>query len=212
VPGNIETVLIGYSGHGYVVADTAIASGNLLKFYIDRNKVDANPFGLIYLGHEEEENFAGFGRGYGFVMGIGDNATREKIANKLLEKEEILLSITHPAASISGRAEIGTGVFISRGAMVNAMAEVGAHSILNTGCIVEHGCKLGSAVHIAPGAVLAGDVGIGDRSFIGANAVVKQGVKIGKDVIVGAGSVVINDIPERGVYAGNPAKKINGKS
>jgi sugar O-acyltransferase (sialic acid O-acetyltransferase NeuD family) len=202
-------VLVGYSGHGYVVAEAATESGFEVKYYCDMAGQVSNPFQLDFLGSEKDASFTGFGKGYGFIMGIGENTAREKIADHIVRNNESLITIVHPHASISKTADLGIGVFVSRGALVNALATIGDYAILNTGCVVEHGCKLAKAVHIAPGAVLAGDVEIGERSFIGANSVIKQGITIGKDVVVGAGSVVIKDIADGVTYVGNPAKKIN---
>lgn len=53
-----------------------------------------------------------------------------------------------------------------------------------------------------------GRVNIGNNVFIGASTVVLPNVTIGDNVIVGANSVVSKNLPENGVYAGNPAKKI----
>ena len=203
-----DIVLVGYSGHGFVVAEAAIEAKLIPFFYTDKKKSDFDPFELSYIGFDGDADFIGWDRGYQFILGIGDNKIRESIALKLLLRGETVLNVIHPDSSLSKNIQIGCGVFISRNVSVNSFAELGDYTILNTGSIVEHECKLGSAVHIAPGAVLAGNVEVGDRSFIGANAVVKQGVKIGKDVIVGAGSVVINDVSDGKKLVGNPAKEI----
>ncbi len=199
---------MGYSGHGFVVAEAAIASQLKPVFYSDIKECAFNPFDLSYIGFDDEADFQGWNKGYQFILGIGNNRIRESIGLKLSTKGETLLSIIHPDSSLSKNIQIGSGVFVSRNVSVNSFAIIGDYTILNTGSIVEHECKLGSAVHIAPGAVLAGNVEVGDRSFIGANSVVKQGVKIGKDVIVGAGTVVINDVSDGKKVVGNPAKQI----
>lgn len=51
---------------------------------------------------------------------------------------------------------------------------------------------------------------IGDDVFIGGGSYIFKGVKIGSGSVIGAGSVVINDVPEKGIAAGNPAKIIGG--
>jgi sugar O-acyltransferase (sialic acid O-acetyltransferase NeuD family) len=201
-------VIIGYSGHGYVVGEAAMASGHALKYYIDKNQNSENPFGLIYLGYEENENFKGWNPDHHYIIGIGDNAIRQKIANGIVQKRLRLLTIIHPASSIAKQTRLGSGVFIARNVAVNPMVEIGDFTILNTSSVVEHECKIGIASHIAPGAVLAGNVEVGDRTFIGANAVVKQGVKIGSDVIIGAGSVILTNISDGQTVAGNPARQI----
>ena len=201
-------VILGYSGHAFVVADIAMEAGIRIQYYADKQISQINPFELEYLGYESDPDFPGWSRGFQFVLGIGDNGLREKAAFRLFENQEILLNIIHPGSGISKKAELGSGIFVSRNVSVNSFAEIGNYCILNTGCIIEHECKIGSASHIAPGAVLAGNVIVGERSFIGVNSVVKQGVNIGKDAVIGAGSVIICDIPDGGVFAGNPAKSI----
>jgi maltose O-acetyltransferase len=54
----------------------------------------------------------------------------------------------------------------------------------------------------------AGRVVIGDRVFVGLRTVILPGVTIGSDVIIGAGSIVARDVPDRMVFAGNPAPMI----
>ncbi len=45
-------------------------------------------------------------------------------------------------------------------------------------------------------------------AFLGGGSIVLKGVTIGEEAVVGAGSVVTKDIPDREVWAGNPAKFI----
>jgi len=56
--------------------------------------------------------------------------------------------------------------------------------------------------------ITSGAVSIGDDVWIGANAIVLPGVKIGNHCVVGAGSVVKEDVPDRTVVVGVPAKAI----
>ena len=44
--------------------------------------------------------------------------------------------------------------------------------------------------------------------FIGAHSIILKGVTIGNSSVVGAGSVVTKSIPEKEIWAGNPAKFI----
>ena len=202
-----EVVIIGYSGHGFVVADAAIESSMKLKFYAEQNEMKINPFNLEFIGNEHENNFLGWKKDVDFILGIGDNFIRKKVAFKVLEKGKTILNVTHPTASISKNVIIGIGNFISKNVCINPLTTIGNLCILNTGCLIEHECKIGDAVHIAPGAVLAGNVTVGNNTFIGANSVIKQGINIGDNVIIGAGSVVLFDIEDNTTYVGNPAKK-----
>lgn len=203
-----NSILVGYSGHGYVVAETALENGICLIGYSEKFIVDNNPLDLDYLGFEMDDDFSGWSMNASFVLGIGDNLLRQNIANLIESKGKNNITLIHSSASVSKSAKIGEGSFINKNVSVNAFAVVGKNVILNTGCIIEHECVLSDAVHIAPGAVLAGNVIVGERTFVGANAVIKQGVVIGKDVLIGAGSVIINNIPDGKKVAGNPGRMI----
>ena len=203
-----KNVIIGYSGHAYVVAESYISKGNKLEYYTSLLKVENNPFNLAYLGCETDPNFRGWDMRLAFILGIGDNNLRYKVAQLLLSKSQIIESVIDLNSIISKSANIGVGVFASKGVLVNAFSKIGDFTILNTGCIIEHECEISTSVHIGPGAVLAGNVKIGKRSFIGANSVIKQGVEIGDDVIIGAGSVIINNISSNTKIVGNPGRII----
>jgi sugar O-acyltransferase (sialic acid O-acetyltransferase NeuD family) len=207
VPDKNSIAIIGYSGHSFVVLDAAKVMGLNVEYYCERNQVSFNPFEINYLGDEGSESF-NWNAVDEFILGIGDNRIRQKVAGLILSKKKAILNVIHPSSIISNYANFGMGNFIAANVTVNALAQVANNCILNTSCVVEHECIIESGVHIAPGTVLAGNVTVGENSFIGANSVVKQGVKIGSGVTVGAGSVVINDIPGNEIWVGNPAKKL----
>ena len=52
-----KNIIIGYSGHAYVVAESFISKGNTVSYYTDLNEASNNPFNLIYLGFESNSNF-----------------------------------------------------------------------------------------------------------------------------------------------------------
>jgi acetyltransferase EpsM len=203
-----KSILIGYSGHALVVAETAIENDLNLIGYSEKNQVTFNPYQLAYLGFENDENFIAWTQEVSFVLGIGDNFIRQKVADLIESKNKTLENVIHYSALISKSVTIGSGTFINKYVVVNAFAKIGKNVILNTACVIEHECVISDAVHIAPGAVLAGNVTVGERSFVGANSVIKQGVTIGKDVIIGAGSVIIKDIPDNTKVVGNPSRII----
>ncbi|GLR18870.1 acetyltransferase [Portibacter lacus] len=201
---NKSSVIIGYSGHAYVIIDALYSSDgkNIFTSYCDAEEKIHNPYQLNYLGEESKEIIGK----YNWFVGIGNNLIREKIISKF--DHQNLLTIIHKTSIVSDKAMIGKGSFVSGNSTINALANIGLGCIINTGTIIEHECHIGDFAHIAPGAVLAGNVSIGKRSFIGANATVIQGINIGNDVVVGAGAVIINDIPDKCTVVGNPGKII----
>jgi acetyltransferase EpsM len=203
-----KIILVGYSGHGLVVADTAFENNLNVIGYTEKSVNNVNPFKLEYLGNESSLNFDLWNLDVDFILGIGDNKIREKVYNLIIKRNKKVISLINTSASISSFATIGDSVFINRNVSINALASIGNNVILNTGCIIEHECEVNENVHVAPGAVLAGNVRVGPGTFIGANAIVKQGVAIGENVIVGAGTIVLNDIPSGAKIVGNPNRFI----
>ncbi len=198
-------ILIGYSGHGYVLTDVAIENKISLLGYTEKATVPDNPFNLKYLGSENDEHLLNnFCDDADFIIGIGDNRKREQVFEKLLKNGCKIMTLKSLSASVSTTSIIENGTFVNRNVSINAFARIGKNVILNTGCVIEHECIISDSVHIAPGAVLAGNVSVGERTFVGANSVIKQGIVIGADVIIGAGSVIIENIPDGVKVVGNP--------
>ncbi len=199
-------ILIGYSGHSYVVNDIFLSQNIKATFYCDSEEKSHNPLNLNYLGDNTNAFTKGFFQEKDYFIAIGNNAVRRKIQLDLSEKNHFPVNAIHNSVILSNFATIGQGVMLSMGTVVNAFAKIGDGVIINTNATIEHECQIGDFVHIAPGAVLCGDVHVGENTFIGANSVVKQGIKIGKNVTIGAGSVIIKDIPDNTTWVGNPAK------
>tara|TARA_B110000971_G_scaffold131790_1_gene134926 strand:- start:1467 stop:2084 length:618 start_codon:yes stop_codon:yes gene_type:complete len=198
--------IIGYSGHSFVILDSAFKSKLDCKGYYERNKKEFNPFDIDYLGLEN--NIVTNER---IFISIGNNKIRRNIYEDLIKKDFItFLNIIDPTSSVSKFAFIKPDSSISIGvnSVINSLAKIEAGSIINTGAIIEHEVKIGKFSHVGPNAIICGDANIGENVFVGANAIVKQGVIIGDNSIIGAGSVVLNNIPANSTYVGNPAIKI----
>lgn len=200
--------LAGYSGHSYVILETVQRLKLHVNGYLDNTEKVTNPYNLNYLGTESSESFQGWSEESAFILAIGNNEIRTRIGQLVRHKEKVCLTLIDPYSHVSLTAQIGSGTFVSIGAVINAKAKIGEDVIINTSSIVEHECVIGSGVHIAPGATVLGGASIGKNSFIGANAVIKQGIQIGDNVTVGAGSVVVDNIPAGIKIVGNPAKRI----
>ncbi|MDV5099303.1 acetyltransferase [Pseudomonas sp. LSJ-87] len=200
--------ILGGSGHGKVIADTAELSGwSNVVFFDDawpsrtRNgkwEIIGTSVHLLQRLHEFD----------GAIVAIGDNSIRYEKTKLLLEHGATLSTLVHPAATVSAYATIGAGSVVFAGAVINAGACVGLGGILNTGCSVDHDCVLADSVHISPGVRLAGGVKVGDRAWVGIGACVKQMVCIGADAIVGAGAAVVSDVVEGITVVGVPARAL----
>lgn len=201
-------VLIGYSGHAFVLCDIFNLNNHPILGYCDYEKKEDNPFNLNYLGKETEARTISIIEKNTFFIGIGNNKIRRNIYQKLSVNTSIMVNAIHPSSVISQSVNLMGGIMVAANVSINPLAKIGRGVICNTGSIIEHECKIGDFTHIGPGAVLAGNVKVGETTFVGANAVIKQGITIGNNVTVGAGAVVVRDIPDNTVVVGNPAKPL----
>lgn len=202
-----QLAILGASGHGKVVADTAVLLGYECVFFDDAypEKHTNEHWPIVGTGAQLTERLLEF---TGVAVAIGNNVIRAEKLTELKGLGAVLPSLIHPSAVVSKYAEIGEGSVVFAGVVVNAFTKVGIGAILNTGCTLDHDCQLGDAVHISPGANLAGGVTVADCAWVGIGASVKQLVAIGNDAVVGSGAVVLKDVPTDAVMVGNPAKPI----
>ncbi|HSU27291.1 MAG TPA: acetyltransferase [Chitinophagaceae bacterium] len=202
--------IIGYSGHGHGAVDILQAAGFSIAAYCDNEAKEYNPYGLLYLGSENDPAVQEKLKAYDYFIGVGNNnPLRRKIYEIISPILGEPVNAIHPSAVISPTVKLKHGHYIAANVTVNALTELGMTAVCNTGAVIEHGCIIGDFTFIAPGAVLCGDVTIGDNSFVGANAVIKQGIIIGKNVTIGAGSVILQDIPDNVKVVGNPSRIIS---
>lgn len=194
-------IVYGASGHGKVIIEILESMGiSEIEVWDDADKPPL-------WQHQVRKPFYGGDTDELFVISIGVNATRKKVAQQLQERVSFGTAV-HSDAFLSGRVLVGEGTVVMAGVTVNADTTIGKHCIINTSASIDHDCKVGDYAHVSPNATLSGDVHIGEGTHFGAAAVAIQGVRIGKWCTIGAGAVVIGDIPDYATAVGCPAKVI----
>lgn len=202
-------VVLGAGGHGAVVAEAAVASGDwdTVGFLDDAAETGQTVVGCSVLG--ELDSLSDFvDRDCRFLVALGNNKARGEYAGSIEGNGGVLARVIHPGAIVSPSASIGPGCVVFAGAVINARAVVNKGAIVNTCASVDHDCVVGEFVHISPGAHVAGNVSIGNRSWLGIGAAVREGVSIGSDCVVGAGASVVSDIESGQIVAGVPARPL----
>lgn len=202
-------MVAGAGGHAKVVIECARAAGWVPVATFDPGKAGADVLGVPVRGGDAElaEFWAG-GHADGAVVALGDNGLRRRLADRIRALGCPMPAIVHTAAWVSPTAELGVGVVVMAGAIVNATAVIGPDCIVNTSAIVEHDCWLGQAVHVAPRSVMGGGCRIGEETLFGIGATARPEISIGARVVVGAGAVIVADVADSLTVVGNPARPL----
>lgn len=133
-------------------------------------------------------------------------------------------------AQIREGARLGSECIVGRGAYVGPGVVIGDQVKLQNYALVYEPARLEDQVFIGPAVILTNDVfpratdvsgklkrpadwealGVVIRhgASVGARAVVLPGVVIGRWALVAAGAVVTRDVPDFGLVAGSPARRI----
>lgn len=193
-------VVIGAGGHGKVVVSTLRAAGFTVAgvYDHDRGLWNTSLLEAPILGAPEELS----GSDRPVVLGLGDNRTRERLAELGLEWH----SVVHPIGWMHDSVEVGEGTVVFAGAIVQPETRIGRHCIVNTGATIDHDCTLGDFSHVAPGAQLAGGVTVGTGALLGIGCSVIPGVSVGDWAVVGAGAAVVSDVAPGATVKGVPAR------
>lgn len=201
--------IFGAGGHAKVVIDALLSQGEgAIQLYDD----DTRKFNIDFLGYKVQGSRqdlidqAKLDSSIKVVVAIGADNTRRKIYEDLKMQKVHFSNIIHRSAIIANFVELGEGLMIMAGAIINADTKVGNNVIINTGSVIEHDVIIGDHVHIAPNATLCGGVRIGELTLIGAGAIILPGIKVGSGCLIGAGSVVTNDVQDRTKLWGAPAR------
>lgn len=209
-----EIIIVGGGGHSKVVMDV-IASMNKYSVIgiVDPSlALMSKVCGVEVLGGDDylnniQPNKCGLSIGVGMMKA---SALREQIFHKLLQKDFQFPNTIHSTAIVSKWSELGVGVQVMAGAIINPAARIFDNVIINTGAIVEHDCTINSGSHVAPGAVLGGGVCVGKRCCVGLGARILPNIIIGDDVTIGAGAVVTRNTKNGETLYGVPAKEVKG--
>lgn len=200
-------LIIGASGHGKVVADIALKMNRWKNIaFLDDDETIKESMELEVIG-KSAEAFK-YIEDCDIFVGIGNNAIREKIQERLQKAGVDIPVLIHPSTVIGEQVKLGLGTVVMAGVVINCCTNIGNGCIINTGCTIDHDNVIENYVHISPGANLAGAVKVGRGSWLGIGSKVSNNINITSGCKVGVGAVVIRDIIEPGTYVGVPARRV----
>jgi sugar O-acyltransferase (sialic acid O-acetyltransferase NeuD family) len=208
----IKLILIGGGGHCKSCIDVIESEGkySIMGVLDLPNELGNKVLNYRVIGNDNDiDKYAEYGYSFLITLGHMGNSKRRKELFKLVNKVGGELPvIISSKAYVSKYANIGRGTIIMHNAIVNTEAIIGDNCIINSKALIEHDAMIGNDCHISTNAIINGNCKVGDDCFIGSNASLKNGIEIEKGSFIGIGSVVTKTVVEKGLYFGNPAKKI----
>jgi len=195
-----QIVIYGAGDHGLVVAEAAELAGWRVRGLHDEQFPPNTELGRWRVVEASETD--------AFALALADNTARLQAAVRLAEAGIRLVTVVHPAATVSPSAHLGDGAFIGPQAVVQTNALVGMAAIVNSAATVEHHGHVQSGAHVGSAAVLGSRAHVGQRTRLGNGSVVLPGVTIGNDATIGAGSIVLHDVADGQTLIGDPARPV----
>jgi sugar O-acyltransferase (sialic acid O-acetyltransferase NeuD family) len=186
--------IIGAGGHGKVIGDIALLSYcEKISFFDDKvNKNNTKSFPFNIVGNLND--LKGCLKDYNaFFVAIGDNNSRFNNIQWLKKKKLNIITLVHPASTISKFSSIGRGTCVMANAVINAGSLIKDGVIINTSASIDHDCLIEDYTHISPNCSLSGNVKLGKFSHLGTGTIVHPGVKIGDNVKTAIGTKIFKD-------------------
>lgn len=211
-----KIIIIGASDHCKYTIDIIERENKFKILGILDKKLDkgSNFAGYPILGYleylESKSNMELINYG---IIAIGDNHTRSKLVNEILEicPGFNFVNAIHPSVIIGKEVSIGKGCVMMAGVIINNNCSVGNHCFLATKSSLDHDSTILDYSSLSPGVTTGGRVFIGECSAIGIGATILHYKKIGSNCIIGGNSLVNIDIRDNFIAYGVPIKEIKSR-
>lgn len=116
--------------------------------------------------------------------------------------------VIHSTTHIDTTAQIGKGVIIYPGCIIDANVVIEDNVLANIGVVISHDSIVKAHSFLSPRVAIAGFSTIGKCCILGINSTIIDNIKIKENITLGAGAVVIKNLNESGLYVGNPVRFI----
>ena len=204
-------ILIGGGNQAHYTIDIINKEGkyNIIGIIDSIHDIGSDRFGYKVLGRQED--IVKLKEQYnieGGVISIGDNWVRYYISSQI--KKQIpnfnFVNAIHPSVIIGDNVQLGKGVVMMAGCIINPKSKIGDFTFFATGAQIDHDCNIKDYSSISAGSITGGYVTLGEFSAITLGVTVVDRLKIGKNTVIGAGSLILKDIPDNVLVYGNPAR------
>jgi sugar O-acyltransferase (sialic acid O-acetyltransferase NeuD family) len=211
-------IILGASGNAYDVLDIIDAINSrsqtwkVAGFLDDAREQGSRHLGFPVLGGITDATSL---KDCWFINAIGSDSTFRRRA-AIFRRSGIdlarFVTLVHPGASVSTRAQLGAGVCVNHGASVAGDVVVGNNVSIGPLAVIGHNSQIGDHSVLAPAAVVSGLAQIGRSCYLGAASSIRQRICVGDEVLVGMGAVVVRNVLPKITVVGNPARPLQTRA
>lgn len=143
------------------------------------------------------------------LIGLGSKqmALRKKVFEEL-HPNITFANLIHQTTYIDESCVLGKGIVILPNCTLDKGVKLGNNIFLNVACSIAHDTTVGKHSFFAPAVKVAGFTNIGRSCIFGIGTIIADHVKIADETQSNANATILNDIEDKGLYAGSPARKI----
>ena len=151
------------------------------------------------------KNFKSLDKHIGILLADSNVNLREFVFNKF---QNHLFTFISKKSIVPDKSNIGIGCIIQSKVFISENAKINRCVKINVGSQIHHDVIIDDFSVLSPKTVVLGNTNVGKKTFIGASSVLRNKIKIADETFIGMGSVVVKGT-KKGLYIGNPAKKVN---
>lgn len=144
------------------------------------------------------------------LLCAGSGTARASLAARVGLNNARYATLIHPSVLVPPSCVVGAGSILLAGCILTAAVSLGRHVVAMPNVVLTHDDVVEDFATLCAGVVLGGRVHVGSRAYVGMNASIREQRHVGVGAMIGMGAVVLADIPDGEVWAGVPAKRLDG--
>lgn len=183
----------------------------VLAFTVDEERLKEKSFkGIDVIAFQELEKYFDKTEIKIFVaIGYSKmNTIREEVFNEVLNCGYDLLTYISKHAFIGYDVKIGAGCFICEFVSIKPGTSIQNGSIIFPNTSIGHGVTIDQFSYLSIGVCVGGYSVIEKNCFVGMHSTIRDSATISEYNLIGSASNVVKSTDSKGMYLGNPAKRI----
>lgn len=203
--------ILGSGDLGQLIAHHAATDGHyqVVGYFDDYRPAGSAVEGVPVLGGTEDVEPQHRAGAYDALM-IGIGYKHIRVRKAVFERFQAagvpLGRVIHSSCFVDPSVQLGAGVFVLPGCVLDRNVVLHDNVLLNTACAIAHDSVVRAHTFFSPRVAVAGFTTVGECCNIGINSTLIDNLTITDFVQTGGGTVVTKPLTAPGLYVGSPAR------